>query len=291
MAANLYGGVWALDLTHDEQSVLLVLADNAKHDGSKAFPSVAYIAWALDYSQRQIQRTLKTLRDRGIVEPTAFSGGGRGHPTEYSLHLEKAPQKVPWRIVRDSRKGDTGVATDAGKRVTPESQQRVTPESQLLVKGDISGSERVTFSTPEPVKGDISGIKGDTAVSPDPLDPGYVDPGYVDPGSHGAFPAPPATDEIDEEFIAKMTERFGAQLGGEIGVRERIAEALNHTASRRWKDKRLGVQGWLRRDAEKTATARGGRGYGRPRAGVNPGDAGYEDAAAWEAWDKEVGAV
>ena len=55
---------------------------------------------------------------------------------------------------------------------------------------------------------------------------------------------------IDEEFIASLVVEY-AQTWPEAEVRERVEGALNHTASRKWIDKRRGVWYWLRRDASR----------------------------------------
>lgn len=124
--------VWHLDLDHGQQAVMLVLADHAHDDGTKAFPGVEYIAWKTNYSRRQVQRYLAALEKSGIIEAVAYSFGGRGHSTEYALHLAKGAKKSPF--IKSER------ATTATR------------------KGDILNT-----------KGDTHDVKGDIAVSPQPL--------------------------------------------------------------------------------------------------------------------------
>ena len=85
----------------------------------------------------------------------------------------------------------------------------------------------------------------------------------VQQGSHslkrkeGEESSPPAgahrarTRAITPEFIERMVQEYGERLGGEAEVRQRIETAMNHTASKKWIDQQRGVQGWLRRDAQK----------------------------------------
>jgi len=54
---------------------------------------------------------------------------------------------------------------------------------------------------------------------------------------------------VDEDFIASLVSDYSGTWT-EAEVRERVEAALNHKASDRWKDKRLGVKNWLRRDAQ-----------------------------------------
>ena len=58
-------------------------------------------------------------------------------------------------------------------------------------------------------------------------------------------------EPVDESFVTAMVAKYGDRLRGADHVRETIAAALNHTASRKWIDKRKGVDDWLRRDAER----------------------------------------
>ena len=56
---------------------------------------------------------------------------------------------------------------------------------------------------------------------------------------------------ITLEFINLIVSEWSTKLGGEEKTREIIAEALNHKAMDKRKDKRLYLQGWLRREAER----------------------------------------
>ena len=80
---------------------------------------------------------------------------------------------------------------------------------------------------------------------------------------------------IDEPFIEELIAEFADVLGGAQRVRERIEAALNHKASDKWKNKRLGVRTWLRRDAA-TELERRSNGrrttYGGDNGGARPAD-------------------
>ena len=67
------------------------------------------------------------------------------------------------------------------------------------------------------------------------------------------------TDEFRSRMVTKWAQTWGAETVNEI-----ITEALNYKkASANWKEPELGVQGWLRREAE-----RGGKQNGI--TGTNP---------------------
>ena len=150
MSVKIMSQVWELDLPHNAQSIFLALADHADDDGY-CYPSVGRLAWKTGYGVRQVQRTLKDLRDQKLAIPTGSVAGGRHNTVVYRLDPSAGKQKPPFRprterqILADI-KGDNmtpidgeadikGVTQDA-ERVTSETQ-RVTPET---LKGDIAMS-------------------------------------------------------------------------------------------------------------------------------------------------------
>ena len=97
---------------------------------------------------------------------------------------------------------------------------------------------------------------------------------------------------IDEPFIEELIAEFADVLGGAQRVRERIEAALNHKASDKWKNKRLGVRTWLRRDAateiERRSNGRrttygGDNGGARPAGTASPYGTWADVAAEQEA--------
>lgn len=213
--------VWELDLPHEQLLVLLSLADNADHWGRKCFPGVALTAWKCGYSNRQVQRVLQRLREKGIIEAVARELGGR-RPTEYALHLERGPKKEP-----------ACVTGDASCR-PPSRGDILSPQGRhLSARGDTATSSQgrhssVTRSVKEPSVRSVNEPSG---------------------GRAHAREAPQTT--LDETWIASMVDRFGATLGGETGVRERIETALVHKAARNYTDKRAYARNWLQNDVDR----------------------------------------
>lgn len=97
MSVKVMGQVWELDLDHSRQSVLIAMADHADHEGEHVFPSIALISWKTGYSERQIQRILRSLEASGLIEVVGNQEGGRGKTTEYRLRLERGRKKAPFR--------------------------------------------------------------------------------------------------------------------------------------------------------------------------------------------------
>ena len=96
MSIKVMSQVWELQLNHNDQGVMLALADHADDDGGNCYPSVAYIAWKTGYSIRQVQRVLKQLRGQGLIIPTSSMSGGRHGTVEYQLNLSRVPKKAPF---------------------------------------------------------------------------------------------------------------------------------------------------------------------------------------------------
>ena len=96
MSGKLMSQVYEFVFDHAESSILGAMADHAKDDGSRCFPSVGRIAWKTNYSARQVQRVIARLEERGVLLPIAYAKGGRGFATEYQIVLSAAPAKDPY---------------------------------------------------------------------------------------------------------------------------------------------------------------------------------------------------
>lgn len=81
-----------IDVPRPQQLVLLSMAENARDDGSKCFPSVDLIAWKAGYKPRAVVDIIRELRRSGVLEVVEDANARR--PTEYTIHLDKAPQKL-----------------------------------------------------------------------------------------------------------------------------------------------------------------------------------------------------
>ena len=148
MSVKLMGQVWELDLPHNAQSILLALADHADDDGY-CYPSVGRLAWKTGYGVRQVQRTLKDLRDQKLAISTGSVAGGRHNTVVYRLDPSAGKQKPPFQ----PRTERQTLADTKGANLTPF-------DGDSEIKGDIQDVERVTFETqrvtPETLKGDIA---------------------------------------------------------------------------------------------------------------------------------------
>lgn len=89
------GEVWGLDLPKPLKFTLLALADHADHDGRNAYPGVGLLAWKLGDDRRTVQRSLRKLEAMGIIEAVAYTKGGHGRATVYTIHTEKGVKLPP----------------------------------------------------------------------------------------------------------------------------------------------------------------------------------------------------
>ena len=173
MSAKLMGEVWSLDLPQHEKLVALALADHGEDDGSQIFPSVARLAWKTGYTERRVQQILRSLEEKGLIEPVAHAQGGRGHAAEYQMYTERVKRNAPF-----SAKGEI--------------RERVKSTAQRVK----SSAERVKSSA-ERVKS--TAIKGEAGFTPTIIDSSVqpsVQPSGVAAAANAAPPAPPVEQDV-----------------------------------------------------------------------------------------------
>ncbi|MBA3824523.1 MAG: helix-turn-helix domain-containing protein [Ktedonobacterales bacterium] len=154
MSALLMGRVWGyLFQSRAERDIVLALADHAHDDGTSIYPSILNLAWKTELSERQVQRILRSLEERGIIIAVANEEGGRGKKTEWNLYLDQANPKPVFT------KGDPSCLIGISYPKKGDISKCDTPKRTR--KGDISPPERVTY---QQLKGDISNIKGDIST-------------------------------------------------------------------------------------------------------------------------------
>ena len=123
------GQVFYLDLPGHLKLVLLSLADHARDDGSKVFPSVPRISVKCSIDTRTVQRNLRKLEELGFLQ-VVRKGGGRGHATEYQLVLKGGDLSpfVRETVTLASTKGDTHATPTISK--PPESTPARKPRAR-----------------------------------------------------------------------------------------------------------------------------------------------------------------
>lgn len=147
--------VYGRKCSRAEQAVLLAMADHANSDGGNCRPSVALVAWKIDYSERQVRRIIEALRERDVLRVEAPAA--QHAPITYRINLDALPTKderpgVTFQPARGDISADPGVTFRESR-------------GDILSIGERPG---VTFSTP---RGDILSARGDIAMSPEPEEP------------------------------------------------------------------------------------------------------------------------
>jgi len=106
----------ASSLTATEKAVVLVLLIHAD-EHLRCHPSQARIAWETSLEPRTVQRTMASLRLRGVVRVLRAGNWARSH--RYLLRPEALPLRAPWRgrssigeVTIDDRPITTGITTD-----------------------------------------------------------------------------------------------------------------------------------------------------------------------------------
>jgi hypothetical protein len=116
--------VWESALVQSHKLVMLALADHADHDGRNIYPSIARTAWKTGFSDRQVQRIIRSLESSGILVKT---GEARQHfPAQYAVDLGRLPKRPPCEPDR----GEPGVtsATPGVTSATSRGDIAVSPE-------------------------------------------------------------------------------------------------------------------------------------------------------------------
>lgn len=173
MSGKVMGGVWDLDLPHDQQAVLLAYADHADHEGGSVRPSIALIAWKTGYSHRMVQKMTAELIEAGILESVTQRTGGRGITTEYRINLEAGRRKPPFRE-QSANKKDEPQFTLSGERVNCRTR-----------KGEQFEAERVNCRTQ----------KGEQLCAPEPSLRTVIKNRHIEPPTPRARAWHPADSE------------------------------------------------------------------------------------------------
>lgn len=161
MSGKVSGAIWDLELKGVRQLVLLAMADHADHQGENVRPSVGLIAWKTGYSERQVQRTIKTLVSDGLLvkqdEPP-------GRPIIYRIDVDAGIKKQAYRA----------------KNVTPDiAMSPLTPECHPQVRhldvtprGDTQMSPEPSLQSSEqtPLKEKDSAVSDEPAQAAKPVD-------------------------------------------------------------------------------------------------------------------------
>ncbi len=148
MSLEILSAVWDLELERNDKDVLEVLAWHANADGI-CWPSKARIMYRTGMSEATVKRSLRSLKEQGLVSVEAHAEGGRGRTPLYKVRPEKGVKKAPFdewlKGVRPDAKGGQNELKGV-RAVTPEPSVKNLQEEPSSPKGsDEPTKDRITL--------------------------------------------------------------------------------------------------------------------------------------------------
>jgi hypothetical protein len=130
MSLQLMSAVWRLEIPSHEKFVLLALADHAKDDGA-CWPGIPLLAKKCSLSERQIQRVLKRLENRGFINRKMR----HGRSTHYQVMVTGMSPSAKEGVTLMSPSPVKNVTTDGDAHVTQNRNiepPRIPPQALAL---------------------------------------------------------------------------------------------------------------------------------------------------------------
>ena len=186
MSGKLVGKVYDIYLPHDQQAIMIALAEVVSMIGEHIHPSIDYLAWKTGYHRRNVQKILRKLEELQLLIPVAYEQGGRGLATVYEMHLENGTTKPPFqRRERPKKDGVSATVSDGQKdgdmtTLSEKSAKRVASHTQRVAshtqKGGVGATPTVIEPSYEPSEepAPISrSRKNEEAAEPEPEPPPF----------------------------------------------------------------------------------------------------------------------
>lgn len=210
MSVKVMAWAWAQNVPPATKAVLLALADHADDDGI-AWPGRKGLAVKLGIDDRNVTRHIAKLIGQGLVSSTPqYRPDGSQSTNLYRLSLNDKTITPP--MITLSPPLDENVQPPSAKSSSP--LDEIVHPSLTIMEPSLEPSERR-----EPPKSPVT--RGTRKVG-----------------------------LITQDFIDLMVTEWSPKIGGEERTRNTIATAMNHKSMDKYKDKRLYLKNWLRRDAE-----------------------------------------
>jgi len=196
-----------VELPRNKQLVLFGMAENADDNGKGSRPSVDRIAWKAGYKPRQVVNIMRDLekKDKIIV---LVKKAVQHRATEYDIHLEAAPKKMPFEEWRKLYGRNARSAEDADLEAEEQHNPDVQFRDSEQAPGVQSQDSDVQNENPGVQNGDS---RSATANAPEPLEPSNEplhEPFVGDPGPPTAHDLVTLfSDYLEEVREAKGTPR------------------------------------------------------------------------------------
>lgn len=121
MSIKLMSAAWDLDIPSTEKMVLLCLCDFASDEGGNCWPSMATIAGRCSTSERTVQRAIRALETRGILDTSQRLGTS----SRYRIH--------PRQIVRGDKMSGVTKTTKTPDTVSPKPSRTINNKTKRAI--------------------------------------------------------------------------------------------------------------------------------------------------------------
>ena len=148
MSVDVMGAVFKVPLPPSEKLVALALADHAHDDGTEARPGMASLALKTTLSKRQVQRVLKSLVQKGVIEE--YKASTYTTPAWYRFILDRHGNLANFSGSLPVDKLSTGYRHPGSKGVTPMTSP-VDTGVTLIVKNHHRNNARAKESVQPPL--------------------------------------------------------------------------------------------------------------------------------------------
>lgn len=125
-----------LKLSPGEKLTLMVMADHVPTGGRRCYPGVARMALMTGFSERKVQRALKSLRQKNIIATIADEKGGRSLKPKYEIRVENGDLSSPFSQERVTANAGKGAKTEAERVTHCHPNLNTNLKENLSLKGD-----------------------------------------------------------------------------------------------------------------------------------------------------------
>lgn len=141
--------IWALNHSRSKLAarlVLIALANNAHHDGTDCYPSIAYIAEKANVSPSSVRTAIKDLVELGELEVT-YNGGARG-PNGTTNYYRIIMRDYPPKVTKRNRTRP-GTPSESEPRQNLDPSKVLTPAESAPLQNSSQGVQILASGGPD----------------------------------------------------------------------------------------------------------------------------------------------
>lgn len=145
-------------LSGPQMAVLKALLKYINWDSGQCYPNKETLAQDACWDRRTVQRALRSLEDRGLIEAISYETGGRGRSTCYGFaylgfaSVKKGGRLTPYAVLKGVRASVKGVReTVKGVRETPQPIYKTDKETENDDAASGDGGATARRGVPRPM--------------------------------------------------------------------------------------------------------------------------------------------